>query len=192
MIAFKGVGLFQELQGLVKTFYFPILFLSLYAIKEEIRISKLALITTLFLYLFGIFVPTILGVGFKTYEITKAGTLGFFNSANEVGGIISLLTPIMLYIMSTSKKWIPRIVLAGIYLTVILMVGTKTPLLTLSLTIGLGIAYYWIYSFRQKKYKNIFISLGAVIVGVAGVLLILPKTNFYKNIETHLNYLKLD
>ena len=32
---------------------------------------------------------------FDTYKVTKAGSLGFFNAANEISGIISLLTPIM-------------------------------------------------------------------------------------------------
>ena len=87
-----GIGLMTEIQGLLKVFYFPILLISLYAIKENIHISKLALLTTLFLYLIFIFVPTLFHIGYKTYEITKAGTLGFFNSANEISGIISILT----------------------------------------------------------------------------------------------------
>jgi len=34
-----------------------------------------------------IFIPTFLDVGYKTYEVTKKGSLGFFNSANEISGI---------------------------------------------------------------------------------------------------------
>ena len=187
-----GVGLFNEIQGLVKVFYFPIVFIALYNIKDEIRVSKLTLFTTVFLYLILIFIPTLLNIGYKSYEITKAGTLGFFNSANEVSGIISIFTPIIFIIIFNSKKIIPKILLGIMYLTVILMMGTKTPLLSLMITIGFCLIYYWIKLFKKKKYKNIGISLLILLIGVGGLLLVLPKTNFYKNIETHLNYLEVD
>ncbi len=188
----NGVGLFTEVQNLVKVFYFPILFLSFYSIREEIHTSKLTLFTVLFLYLFLIFVPTVLQIGYKTYEITKSGTLGFFNSANEISGIISLLTPILFYVLSTSRKIFPKILLMAMYLIVILMMGTKTPLLSFCITVGLSLSYYWVMCIKKKKYKPIAYSLGAVIVGVTALCLILPRTNFYKNIEVHLEFLKIN
>ena len=192
IIVYKEGNVFNEIQSLVKVFYFPILFISLYSIKDKIRISKLVLFTTLFLYLIFIFIPLILGVGFKTYEITKAGTLGFFNSANEISGIISLLTPIMFIIFVSSKKIIPIIVATIIYLIVILMVGTKTPLLALAITTIMTIIYYFHKCYKAKKYKNILITLIILLISTLGLIMIIPKTNFYKNVETHLNYLELD
>ncbi|MBR2828206.1 MAG: O-antigen ligase family protein, partial [Bacilli bacterium] len=104
-----GNNLFSEIQGVIKVFYFPSLLLSIYSIKEEIHISKLTYLTTLFLYLIFIFVPTLFGLGYKTYEVTKAGTLGFFNSANEISGIISILTPYLLILLVTTKRLLPKI-----------------------------------------------------------------------------------
>lgn len=191
-IIYKDSSITKEIQELVKVFYFPILLISFYSIKDEIRISKMTLFTTLFLYLIFIFVPTILGIGYETYEITKAGTLGFFNSANEVSGIISILTPIMFIVLKESKNIIPKIILIIIYLVVILMMGTKTPLLALLITITISLIYFWINSVKEKKYKNIIVSLIVVLIGTIGLSIIIPKTNFYKNIETHLHYLKLN
>ena len=191
-IIYKDSNITKEIQELVKVFYFPILFISLFSIKDEIRISKMTLFTAFFLYLIFIFVPTILGVGYDTYEITKAGTLGFFNSANEISGIISILTPIMFIILYKSNKLIPKLILIIMYLVVILMMGTKTPLLSLIITIGISLIYFSIKSFKEKKYKNIAVSVCVVLIGIFGMILILPKTNFYKNIETHLHYLKLN
>ena len=192
MIAFKDTSIFTEIQNLVKVFYFPILLVSVYSIKDEIRISNLTLFTVMFTYLILIFIPTLLNLGYDTYEIAKVGTLGFFNSANEISGIISLLTPTMLIVLASSKHIIPKIVLALIYIVVILMVGTKTPILALGITIGVGLLYLWIKSIKAKKYKNVFISLFAVIILVLGSILVIPKTNFYKNIKIHLDYLELD
>lgn len=184
--------LFTEIQGLIKTFYFPILLISLHAIRNEIKVSKMVLFTSLFMYLILIFIPTILGIGYQTYEIAKAGTLGFFNSANEIGGIISLLTPIMFIIFYYSKNIIPKVILVVMYLTVILMMGTKTPLLALMITIGMSLLYKWIKLIKEKKYKSIIISLSIVIIGIIGLIIVMPKSNFYKNIQTHLDYLKVE
>ena len=188
----NGVGIITEFQGLVKVFYFPVLFLSLYSIRDEINISKMTLFTTLFLYLICIFVPILLGIGYDTYEITKAGTLGFYNSANEISGIISILTPIMFIILFSSKSIIPKFLLGIMYLVVILMMGTKTPLLTLGITVVAIILYLWKDYLIKKQYKKIITSVIILLIGISALIVIIPKTNFYKNIETHLNYLKLD
>lgn len=187
-----GNGLFSEIQGLCRVFYFPVLLIALYSIKDEIRISKMTLMVVLVTYLVCILVPNCLNLGFETYEITKKGTLGFFNSANEISGIISLLTPIMILIFVKSKKVIPAIIISVIYLYIILTIGTKTPLLSLGITIFFAYLWFVYKETKQKKYKQIGISAIALIIFVIGLSLILPKTTFYKNIETHLNYLKLD
>ena len=191
-ILYKDTNYFFEIQNLVKVFYFPILFISLYAIRDNIRISNMTLLTIVFFYLILIFVPTILGIGYKSYEITKAGTLGFFNSANEISGIISILTPILFIVFYESKKIIPILLLGIMYLVVILMMGTKTPLLSLIIIIGISLLYLWTYLIQIKKYKYIFISIIIVLIGCLGLVIIFPKTNFYKNIRTHLDYLELD
>ena len=192
IVFYKEGLLFTELQGLLKVFYFPIIFISLYSLRNEIRISKMSLLVILFLYLILIFVPTSLGIGYKTYEVTKVGTLGFFNSANEISGIISILTPIMFIILYQSKNIIPKIALFLMYLIVILTMGTKTPLLTLLLTIMVSLVYFTSNLLKKRKYKTVGLLFGTIMVGIICLILIIPKTNFYKNIKTHLDFLKLD
>ena len=193
IILFKnGTGFFSEIRGLCRAFYFPALLISLYSIKEEINISKMTLMVILITYLVGILVPNCLNLGFKSYEITKVGTLGFFNSANEISGIISILTPIMVLILVSIKKIIPAMIIIGMYLVVILTIGTKTPLISLGITFFF--AYLWFISkeIKKKSYKKIIISFLALIIAITGIVIVLPKTNFYKNIKTHLDYLKVD
>lgn len=187
-----GIGVFEEIQGLCRVFYFPVLLISLYSVKEEIRISKMTLMTVLVTYLVCILIPNCLNLGFASYEITKEGTLGFFNSANEISGIISLLTPIMLLIFINCKKIISILIISIIYLFVILTIGTKTPLLSLGITIFFVYLWFIYKEIKQKRIKRIGLSLIALIIFVTGIILILPRTNFYKNIKTHLDYLKLD
>ncbi|MBR3210695.1 MAG: O-antigen ligase family protein [Bacilli bacterium] len=191
-LIYKDSSILTEIQNLVRAFYFPILLISLYSIREHIRISNMTFLTTVLLYTLLIFIPTILGIGYKSYQITKAGTLGFFNSANEISGIFSILTPILFVIFYKSKKWIPITMISFVYLVVILMIGTKTPFLTLFITLGISVLYLWSYFIKEKKYKQIGVSLGVILLACMTLLLVIPKTNFYKNIKTHLNYLGLN
>ena len=193
MLIYKdGVGLFSEIQGLCRVFYFPILLISLYSMKDEIKISKMTLMVILITYLVCILVPNCLNLGFKTYEITKAGTLGFFNSANEISGIISILTPIMILILANKKKILLTLIIGLIYLYVILTIGTKTPLLSLGITIFFTYLWFIHQEIKLKRVKRVAISIILLLIFIAGMILILPKTNFYKNIETHLEFLEVD
>lgn len=193
MLIYKdGVGLFSEIQRLCRVFYFPVLLISLYSIKDEIKISKMALMVVLITYLVCILVPNCLNLGFKTYEITKAGTLGFFNSANEISGIISILTPIMILILVNKKKILLTLIIVLIYLYVILTIGTKTPLLSLGITIFFTYLWFIRQEIKLKRVKRVAISIILLLIFIAGMIVILPKTNFYKNIETHLEFLEVD
>ena len=189
---YKDGSYFAEIQGLVKAFYFPILLISLYEIRNEIKVSNLTLVITLFTYLMCIFIPSLLNIGFKTYQIAKIGTLGFYNSANEISGIISLLTPIMFILILGKNKYLIKGLMLLVYLIVILMMGTKTPLLSLCITLGSIFIYYMYHCIKKKTYKPIIYSVVLILVGFASLILVLPKTNFYKNIEIHLDYLEVD
>ena len=189
---YKDTIYLSEIQNLIKVFYFPILLISLYSIKDEIRISNLTFFTIIFFYLILIFVPILLNVGYKSYEITKSGTLGFFNSANEISGIISILTPFLFIVFYESKRIVPIIILTIMYLVVVLTMGTKTPILSLGITSLISIVYFWIYLFKNKKYKIIITSFLVVLISCIGLVLIIPKTSFYKNIRVHLDFLEVD
>ena len=192
IIIYKDGSYFAEIQGLVKAFYFPIILISLYELRDKIKINNLTLVVTLFTYLICIFIPTIFNFGFKTYEITKAGTLGFYNSANEISGIISLLTPFMFILLAGKNKYLMKTLMLIIFLVVILMMGTKTPLLSLCITLGSIFMYYFYHCIKKKTYKPIVYSLVLIIIGFISLMLVLPKTNFYKNIEVHLEFLEVD
>lgn len=184
--------LFGQVQGLLRVFYFPLLLVSFYDLKDEIKISTATLFTTLTLYLIFIFIPMTLNLGFKSYEITKSGTLGYYNSANEISGIISILTPIVFMIFNSKGKSILKAIYILLYLVVILTIGTKTPLLSLLITIGMAFIYIMIKSYKDKKYKRILSSFIIIVIGIISLIILIPKTNFYKNIKVHLDFLKVE
>ena len=70
IIIYKDGVVFNELQGLLKSIYFPLVLVSLYDLKDEYRVSKMTLFTVLFTYLILILIPNVLGLGFESYKIT--------------------------------------------------------------------------------------------------------------------------
>ena len=183
---------FREIQNTVRMFYFPLLLLSLFSIRKELKITSLSLVITLCLYLILIFIPLALGVGFESYAITKEGTLGFYNSANEISAIIAILTPILFIIFYESKNVIFKLFITFIYFVVILSVGTKTPLLALIISLCVVFIYILYKAFKDKKY-HVVTTFTAIVVALAIVVIVIaPRTSFYKNIEVHLDYLKVD
>ncbi len=189
---YKDNSIFIEIQYLVKSYYFIVIILALYSLKDEIKISYLTLFTSIALYITFIFVPNMFNIGYKTYEITKVGYLGLFNSANEIGGIISIMTPITFIIFCNRKNILKKLTFTIFYLIVILNMGTKTPLLSLIITTLFSLGYFWYKNIRNKNYKSIFYSILIMIFLISSLIVVIPKTNFYKNIETHFNYLKLN
>ena len=182
--------LIKELQGALRVFYFPLILVTLFNIKDEFKISNNILIVTLVEYTLLLFIPNVLGLGYNTYNESKVGHLGFFASANEIGGILSLLIPILF--INIKERIIPKIIFILIYLYVILNIGTKTPILVFIMTILTLYLYLISVWKKERKIKYIKYSILVIILVLSTILFILPKTNFYKNIKIHLNYLHVE
>ena len=179
-----------ETTVIFKTFYFIILSITFINLEKPID-SKyyIACFTT---YLLLVFIPNILNIGFNSYEIAKVGQVGWFNSANEISTILSILTPILIAYLMTKKNKILSVLYLIIILITFFSIGTKVPILSLAIICG----FYFLYSLykliRKKDTKKItFILTGLFIITISTAIL-LPKTSFYKNIKIHLEYLEVD
>lgn len=201
IILFMGITLLDkgsnvllyELKNTLKTFYFPFLLISFSAMFEKKLdiVPKKYFSYIMFVYLLGIFIPSLLGIGFNTYEVTKEGSLGLFNSANEVGGIISIMMPFFFYNIYIDNN-IKSMFSVAILIYVLLSIGTKTPLLTFIIIL---ICYLLIFLYKMIKKKDYKKILGVSVIFITIVFtlsLLIPKTTFYKNIKIHLDYLEVD
>lgn len=186
--------LLYEIKNAFKTFYLPILLLTFYAIFKENKnfITNKNIVTIYLIYLLGIFIPDLLKIGFDSYEISKTGSIGFFNSANEISAIISILMPFFLLYLYNKKNFLLTILLVGILVFDILSIGTKGPLLSFGIIIGITLIIYIIYLLKNKLYKQLSALLGLVIIFISVLIIYLPKTAFYKNIKIHLNFLEVN
>lgn len=187
-------SLLYEGKNAIKTFYLPILLLSFYAIVKENKtfITNKTIVTVYIIYLLGIFIPDILGIGFDSYEISKEGSIGFFNTANEISAIISILMPFFLLYLYQKKNFLLTVFLVGILVFDILSIGTKGPLLSFLIIITVLIFIYIIYLIKEKIYKNLALLLSLLVIFGIFLVIYIPKTAFYQNIEIHLDFLEVD
>lgn len=178
-----------ETTVIFKTFYFIILSITFINLEKPID-SKyyIACFTT---YLLLVFIPNILNIGFNSYEIAKVGQVGWFNSANEISTILSILTPILIAYLMTKKNKILSVLYLIIIPITFFSIGTKVPILSLAIICG----FYFLYSLykliRKKDTKKITFILTGLFIIIISTAILLPKTSFYKNIKIHLEYLEV-
>ena len=191
LIVQKDNTILSNLHGFMRTFYFPLILLGFYSVKDKIEIKDKILTITVFIYIILIFIAVVSGTGFESYKIAKTGSIGWFNSANEISGIISILLPILFISLSKGKNYFIKIILSILFIYVILEIGTKTPVLSIGLTLIITILYILVKSLKNKKYVlSTTIIIISIIASILSIIII-PKTNFYKNIKIHTKYLKI-
>lgn len=194
-IYYKGFDtLFFEIKNLILTFYFPILLITFFNLFDQykIKFNLKYIYYTFLIYLLFIFIPNITGLSFESYTQGKIGSSGWFNSANAISSILSLLLPCIIIYLKGKKFNLFYIILTIIFFYCILSLGTKVPLLSLFIMIFFNIIYLFIKLTQKKDYKKIGIISSVLIVFITSLLLIIPRTSFYKNIEIHLNFLGVE
>lgn len=177
-----------EISYLVRTYFLPICLVGIYTIytdKKE-KIDNKILGIAFLEYFILIFIPIITNAGFDSYAYSKVGSIGWFNSTNEIGGIISILFPFFIMNILSKKNKCYFIIFMIAYLFVIVSMGSKVPVLTTVMTI-----LYFAILFFIKKPKYLKFCIAPLIILIILSIYIIPKTNFYKNIVIHLEFLEV-
>lgn len=182
-----------EASNMFRAFFFPISLICIFNIfiEKENKIDYKFLSLVLVIYVLLIIIPYITKTGFETYAYSKVGTVGWFNSANEISAILSILSPIFLvYILSLKNKlkWLFLITIFSFYFTI----GSKVPVISLLIIFSVYLIKYLVNLIRKKDIKKISIITFLAFVLICMSVLIIPKTNFYKNIKIHLDFLEVD
>lgn len=184
-----------ELKNTLNTFYLPITLITILEIFKEHKIKfKFKNIAIVYaIYLLFIIFPAITNTGFLSYSHSKLGTVGWFLSANAVGNILSFLLPIIIYyLLKISKNILLKLIFLISTLYVFVNIGTKVPILSLFIIIIMNLIYFMYLNIKKKNYIFIKLSLiGVTLLTIFSIILI-PKTNFYKNLEIHKEYLGIN
>ena len=195
ILLLKGTDvLFYELSNTIRCFYFPILLILLidYLEKEKIEIKEKVWHYLFMIYIILISIPTITNTGFNGYTQGKIGNIGWFNSSNEISAIISLLLPLFMNSLKTIKNKLILVIELFITLYVIFNLGSKIVILSL----GIIILYYGYKYIRKlisnKEKKKIGLLTTCLVICLVVASIFVPRTNFYKNIKIHLDFLEVD
>lgn len=190
----KGINtLAYELKSTIKGFYFPIIVSCLISFFYDNKDINIMIFSKLFIiYFLGVLIPNLLKIGFISYEITKSGSIGFFYTANEIGAILSILMVSYIMLLYNEKEYIKLILSGLIILYLLTSIGTKGPLLLFVFLILYLIIKYLKSLLKSKKYKYFWLLSSCFILVISLFILLLPKTNFYKNIVVHLEFLNVD
>jgi len=180
--------LFFELSWIFRIFYFVIL-LTLIE-KKDLKIKIDDLINIVLIYLGIISVSNILNISFNSYTQGKVGSVGLFNSGNEISVILSILNPILIYYIFNNKNNIKKIILAILMIYTYFNIGSKIVIISLILSLIYNLYLY--IKLNKIKRKNIVITLLLLTLIVIFSIIIIPRTNFYYNIILHLNYLGIN
>lgn len=191
MFITKGnIIIFKELSNYLKIIYFIIL-LTLID-KKDIKINIHDLINISIIYLLLILIPNILNISFNSYTQGKIGSVGLFNSGNEISAILAILTPFIVnYLFMKNQNIIKKVVLTLLVLLTYFQMGSKIVIISLIISIifNLIITIKNDKNFNTKKLIYLLLSL---IIIVTLLIIFIPKTNFYYNIVLHLNYLGIN
>ena len=191
-VLFKGSSnIFIELKILIKNIFFPISLIFVINLFKENKFDIKNLYRILIIYIVLIFVPNILNLGLNSYSYAKLGNVGFFYSANAIGSIISMLTPLLIGYLFTNKSKIKLLIFLGVYLYILATIGTKAPILCFAIIVFYYFILYILNSIKEKKYYKIIIILLVITSIILLAIKFIPITPFYKNLVIHLEFLNV-
>lgn len=180
--------LFVELKSLIKLIYFPIMLVSLLCVfqAKDTFIETKQIVIPGITYSVLILLALITNTAFFSYENGKAGSVGWFYASNEIGAILAIILPVLVFFLIKNHKRIIYYIFLAVYIVVCLLIGTKAPMIGVFITLGMVALVYLVKLIAQKnKIKSIIVIFSAIFLG-ALLIVMLPNTPCGKNLGYHL------
>jgi hypothetical protein len=161
----------------------------IYNDKEKIEISSEFLMYLLLGYTGIIFIATITGTYFRSYNeyLYGLGTVGWFFAANEIGSIIAILAPFTVANIIQNK--INKINITAMVLCIlsVLYIGTKVPFIGFIGALFVLFMYVIVVAiFSKLNNKNNLLNYKKIITSIVGISLsfcvLFYNSPIYKNI----------
>lgn len=185
----KSLILF-ELKQSIMTFYFPIVLLACFNMKEDkiIEFNDKPFVIALTIYILLIIIPNLFGISFDAYD-DGVGKLGFFNTANSISAILSMLLPCVFIYFKDKIKYL--IVFLILFILCIVSMGTKAVILCLLIVLFINGIYYFNKNKAKFNGKKKIILIATIIVIIGSLVIVAPKTAVYKNIKRRIEFLEI-
>lgn len=183
--------LVYEIKNMLRAYYLPMLLIMLFEIFQNKKrvLSSIDFVKVMLIYLLLIIIPTLTNTSFNGYTQGKSGIIGWFQSINEISAIFVGLMPFLFIFFRKEKRKYINILIILSFLFVLFNLGSKIVIVSLAITILIYFIIY-IYQTERKNMKKILTSTGVLVIIFTMLLIVLlPKTHFYKNIKIHLDFL---
>lgn len=183
--------LVYEVKNMLRAYYLPMLLIMLFEIFQNKKrvLSSIDFVKVMLIYLLLIIIPTLTNTSFNGYTQGKSGIIGWFQSINEISAIFVGLMPFLFIFFRKEKRKYINILIILSFLFVLFNLGSKIVIVSLAITILIYFIIY-IYQTERKNMKKILTSTGVLVIIFTMLLIVLlPKTHFYKNIKIHLDFL---
>lgn len=191
-ILFKeNTDIMYETKALIKNIFLPTAIVFILDVFKNNDFDEKKLYSILIIYLLLIIIPNTLNIGFNSYSHSKLGSVGFFQSANAIGSIISIISPLYIAYLICKKNKTLLFVFLGIYIYTLLNLGTKAPLLCMFIVLLYYLLLFIIKLIKKRKYIYLISSGIVLLILILIVIKILPSTPFYKNLIIHLDFLNI-
>lgn len=175
-----------ELTYMFKYFYFPIVmvcFVSCYSKLElDKKIVMKIFVFDIIIYAFFIIFPSVVSINFSSYGDYGVGSVGLFYAANEIGAILSLLSP-FIYILLYKNKFKLFFIFDIVVLIAMMMIGTKVCLLSMLLTEFVFLLYFII---KKNNIKHVIISLFMLVFSFVVIPFIPVSNNINASVENNI------
>ena len=103
----------SNIVSLIKYLYFIILLILIDS--KDLKISKRNLFYIALIYILLIFVPRMLSFDFNSYREGNIGSVGIFNSGNEINAILVFLLPVYLTNLLKEQSLAYRLIFFAVY-----------------------------------------------------------------------------
>lgn len=159
-------SLVLEVISFSKYWYFPITILFMNSYKFDNKKLTLALKISTILYTSGIIIPMLTHTSFKSYITDYHGIIGWFYSANEIGGLLSInLVLLYLNLKNNNEKIYVFLILLNNYCLTLL--GTKVSLFALVIVAVLTLILFIItkgLKSKEAKYASFILVASLLII----------------------------
>lgn len=191
----------EEVKSVAKISYYTIMLLAYITAFKDLKLAdrlnnyfpKVIIYATILVNLVMI-IANLTSTSVSSYMYMKAGQSGWFYAGNELGSLLAIAFPVVLwYTLKKSSQlkklyfWIPT------FLTVysLLIIGTKVGYGAIILTLPIAFLTIFIELYFNKQYtlKMYILNASITLVLFTGVLIITPMISVSTNTTIHLDYL---
>ncbi len=164
---FNGLyNIVNEFTTLIKFIYLPVASIALFNIYQENRFDlNRTMLRLSFIFIVLTVIPTVMGIALPSYEYGKLGYSGLFYSPNELGSILAIISPFLILNLQENSNKIRNFLMTVLFIITCFILGTKTPIIGLIISI-LGVIVISVLNkiFHKKDWHNIVINVVLLLV----------------------------